>query len=141
MSEKAMAIATYVAASGGYVIMGVHNPVDGSDVVTHILSDVWEKKVGGKIEFVPDPDEIVQKRAGAHRQEARGAQAAGLRSPASGARAATGAWRSAAVPAARAAGRGTLRRRGGLKLGSSRGMPHERRKVQDCLLRVLGGFA
>jgi carbon-monoxide dehydrogenase catalytic subunit len=61
MSEKAMAIATYVAASGGYVIMGVHNPVDGSDVVTHILSDVWEKKVGGKIEFVPDPDEIVQK--------------------------------------------------------------------------------
>ena len=61
MSEKAMAIATYVAASGGYVIMGVHNPVDGSDVVTHILGDVWEKKVGGKIEFVPDPDEIVRR--------------------------------------------------------------------------------
>ncbi len=32
MSEKAMAIASYVAASGGYVIMGVHNPVDGSDI-------------------------------------------------------------------------------------------------------------
>ena len=61
MSEKAMAIATYAAASGAYVIMGIHNPVDGSDTVTHILSDVWEKKVGGKIEFVADPDEIVRR--------------------------------------------------------------------------------
>ncbi len=59
MSEKAMAIATYAAASGVYVIMGVHNPVDGSETVTQILSDVWEKKVGGKIEFVSDPEEIV----------------------------------------------------------------------------------
>ena len=42
-----MAIATYAAASGAYVIMGVHNPVDGSAEVTHILGDVWEKKVGG----------------------------------------------------------------------------------------------
>ncbi len=31
MSEKAMAIATYAAASGAYVIMGVHNPVEGSE--------------------------------------------------------------------------------------------------------------
>ena len=72
MSEKAMAIATYAAASGAYVIMGVHNPVDGSDVVTHILSDVWEKKVGGKIEFVPDADEIVE-RALAHIDKKRAA--------------------------------------------------------------------
>ena len=61
MSEKAMAIATYAAASGAYVIMGVHNPVDGSETVTDILSDVWEEKVGGKIEFVADPDEIVRR--------------------------------------------------------------------------------
>ena len=61
MSEKAMAIATYVAASGGYVIMGVHNPVDGSAEVTRILGEVWEKKVGGKIEFVAEPDEIVRR--------------------------------------------------------------------------------
>jgi carbon-monoxide dehydrogenase catalytic subunit len=59
MSEKAMAIATYAAASGAYVIMGIHNPVDGSEAVTEILSDVWEEKVGGKIEFVADPYEIV----------------------------------------------------------------------------------
>lgn len=61
MSEKAMAIAAYAAASGAYVIMGVHNPVDGSDLVTRILSEGWEKKVGGKIEFVSEPDEIVQR--------------------------------------------------------------------------------
>jgi carbon-monoxide dehydrogenase catalytic subunit len=61
MSEKAMAIASYAAASGVYVIMGVHNPVDGSAEVTRILSDVWEKKVGGKIEFVAEPQEIVQR--------------------------------------------------------------------------------
>ena len=61
MSEKAMAIASYAAASGAYVIMGVHNPVDGSAEVTRILSEVWERKVGGKIEFVADPAEIVQR--------------------------------------------------------------------------------
>ena len=60
MAEKAMAIASYVAASGGYVIMGVHNPVDGSEEVTRILSEVWEKKVGGKIEFIADADETVR---------------------------------------------------------------------------------
>ena len=61
MSEKAMAIASYCAASGAYVIMGVHNPVDGSAEVTDILSNVWERKVGGKIEFVADPEEIVRR--------------------------------------------------------------------------------
>ncbi|MCB0162443.1 MAG: hypothetical protein KDD83_30100, partial [Caldilineaceae bacterium] len=61
MSEKAMAIASYAAASGAYVIMGMHNPVDGSDEVTRILGDVWERKVGGKIEFVADPHETVQR--------------------------------------------------------------------------------
>ena len=61
MSEKAMAIATYAAASGVYVIMGVHNPVDGSAEVTRILSEAWEKKVGGKIEFVAEPHEIVRR--------------------------------------------------------------------------------
>ncbi len=59
MSEKAMAIASYAAASGAYVIMGVHNPVEGSEEVTRILSEVWEKKVGGKIEFVIEAEEIV----------------------------------------------------------------------------------
>ena len=61
MSEKALAIASYAAASGIYVIMGVHNPVEGSDGVTRIISEVWEKKVGGKVEFVEDPEEIVRR--------------------------------------------------------------------------------
>jgi len=61
MSEKALAIACYAAASGAYVIMGIHSPVEGSDVVTDILSRGWEQTVGGKIEFVVDPDEMVRR--------------------------------------------------------------------------------
>ena len=39
MSEKALAIATYAVGSGTYVIMGVRNPVEFADAVSHILSD------------------------------------------------------------------------------------------------------
>jgi carbon-monoxide dehydrogenase catalytic subunit len=59
MSEKALAIASYAAASGAYVILGVNNPVSSSDVVTEILSKGWEEKVGGKIEFVVEPEDMV----------------------------------------------------------------------------------
>lgn len=61
MSEKALAIASYCAASGAYVIMGVKNPVEGSTVVTDILSKGWERKVGGKIEFVVEAEEMVRR--------------------------------------------------------------------------------
>ena len=61
MSEKALAIASYCAASGAYVIMGIKNPVEGSSVVTDILSKGWEAKVGGKIEFVVEPEEMVRR--------------------------------------------------------------------------------
>ena len=61
MSEKALAIATYAAASGAYVIMGIHNPVEGSPEVTDILGTGWEAKVGGKIEFVVEPEEMVRR--------------------------------------------------------------------------------
>jgi carbon-monoxide dehydrogenase catalytic subunit len=61
MSEKALAIASYCAGSGAYVIMGVTNPVEGSEVVTEILSKRWEEKYGGKIEFVEDPEEMVRR--------------------------------------------------------------------------------
>ncbi len=82
MSEKALAIATYCAASGAYVIMGVRNPVEGSDGGDRHP----EQGLGGpgrrqarvrrraRGDGAPDP--------GAHRQEARRAQAAGLRSDA-----------------------------------------------------------
>jgi len=61
MSEKAISIATYCVASGAYVIMGIHNPVAGSEFVTNFINEGWESKVGGKLEFITDVEEIYQK--------------------------------------------------------------------------------
>jgi carbon-monoxide dehydrogenase catalytic subunit len=72
MSEKAMSIATYCVASGAYVIMGVTNPVKGSEEVTRLISEGWREKMGGRLEFIDDPDEIVKK-ALAHIDERRAA--------------------------------------------------------------------
>ena len=48
-------------ASGVYVLFGVHSPVEGSPEVTDLISRGWEEKVGGKLEFEPDPKKIVEK--------------------------------------------------------------------------------
>jgi len=61
MSEKALAIATYAAASGAYVIMGTTNPVKGSEGVTRLINEGWREKFGGRLEFIIDPNEILQK--------------------------------------------------------------------------------
>lgn len=68
MSEKALSIGAYCVASGAYVIFGGSSPVSGmpgrvadSDVVSHYLSAGWEKLYGGKLEFIANPDEMVQK--------------------------------------------------------------------------------
>jgi carbon-monoxide dehydrogenase catalytic subunit len=68
MSEKALAIATYCVASGAYVIFGGSSPVSGmpdrvsdSDIVLRYISEGWEKIYGGKLEFIKDPDEMIQK--------------------------------------------------------------------------------
>jgi anaerobic carbon-monoxide dehydrogenase catalytic subunit len=68
MSEKALAIGTYCVASGAYVIFGGSSPVSGmpdrvsdSDIVAKYLSEGWEQLYGGKMEFIPDPDEMVSK--------------------------------------------------------------------------------
>ncbi len=68
MSEKALAIATYCVASGAYVIFGGASPVSGmpdrvqdSDAVLKYIGEGWEKIYGGKLEFIPDPDEMIQK--------------------------------------------------------------------------------
>jgi len=68
MSEKALVIATYVVASGGYVIFGGSSPISGmpdrvsdSDEVLHYISEGWEKIYGGKLEFLPDPAEMIRK--------------------------------------------------------------------------------
>ncbi len=61
MSEKALSIGTYFVASGAYVLFGVKSPVEGSEAVTDLISRGWEEKVGGKLEFEPDPAKIVEK--------------------------------------------------------------------------------
>jgi carbon-monoxide dehydrogenase catalytic subunit len=68
MSEKALAIGTYCVASGAYVIFGGSSPVSGmpdrvsdSDIVSHYISEGWERMYGGKLEFIPDPDEMIRK--------------------------------------------------------------------------------
>lgn len=61
MSEKALAIGAYFAASGAYVMFGVNSPIANSEEVEKIMSEGWEKIVGGKMEFVPDPQEIVRR--------------------------------------------------------------------------------
>ncbi|MBE2197887.1 MAG: anaerobic carbon-monoxide dehydrogenase catalytic subunit [Anaerolinea sp.] len=68
MSEKALSIGTYCVASGAYVIFGGSSPVSGmpdkvsdSDEVAHFISAGWEKLYGGKLEFIPDPDEMIAK--------------------------------------------------------------------------------
>ncbi len=68
MSEKALSIGTYCVASGAYVIFGGSSPVSGmpdkvsdSNLVAEFISSGWEKLYGGKLEFIPDPDEMIAK--------------------------------------------------------------------------------
>jgi carbon-monoxide dehydrogenase catalytic subunit len=68
MSEKALSIGTYCVASGAYVIFGGTSPVSGmpdrmedSDIVSRLISEGWEEKYGGKMEFIADPDEMIAK--------------------------------------------------------------------------------
>jgi carbon-monoxide dehydrogenase catalytic subunit len=67
MSEKALSIGTYCVASGAYVIFGGTSPVSGmpdrvgdSDRVSDLISRGWEDIYGGKLEFIPDPDEMIE---------------------------------------------------------------------------------
>jgi carbon-monoxide dehydrogenase catalytic subunit len=73
MSEKAISIATYCVASGAYVILGGNDgPISGSEEVVRLISDGWEEKVGGRLEFIEEPEEIVR-RAMAHIDKKRAA--------------------------------------------------------------------
>ena len=67
MSEKAISIGTYCVASGAYVIFGGSSPVGGmpdkvsdSDIVTDLISSGWEEDFGGKLEFIPDPEDMIK---------------------------------------------------------------------------------
>ena len=72
MSEKALSIGSYFVGSGVYTIFGSTAPVANSPVVERFMSEGWEERVGGKLEFIPDPEESVQ-RALAHIDEKRAA--------------------------------------------------------------------
>ena len=68
MSEKALSIGAYCVASGVYVIFGGTSPVSGnpdrvgdSDLVANFINEGWEKLYGGKMEFIDDPDEMIEK--------------------------------------------------------------------------------
>lgn len=60
--EKALEIAAYCVGSGAYVLFGgAKSPVEASSEVTKLISEGWEKKFGGKLEFVSDWREIVER--------------------------------------------------------------------------------
>ena len=55
MSEKAVSIGFYVAASGVYTVLGEPFPIQGSKVVTDFVTAGMEEYFGGKFAFEPDP--------------------------------------------------------------------------------------
>ncbi len=62
MSEKALSIGTYVAASGVYTVFsGEPIPVESSEEVKNIMTRVWQEKYGGQLEYIADIDELLNK--------------------------------------------------------------------------------
>jgi carbon-monoxide dehydrogenase catalytic subunit len=59
MSEKAIAIGCYFAASGVPVIFGGVSPVGASEEVTKIMTEVWFERFRGALHFEPDPEKIL----------------------------------------------------------------------------------
>ncbi len=59
MSEKAIAIGCYFAASGFPVIFGGESPVSASKEVTRIMTEVWFERFMGALHFEPDPEKML----------------------------------------------------------------------------------
>jgi carbon-monoxide dehydrogenase catalytic subunit len=59
MSEKAIAIGVYFAASGVPVIFGGESPVGASQEVTRIMTEVWDERFKGPMHFEPDPEKTL----------------------------------------------------------------------------------
>jgi carbon-monoxide dehydrogenase catalytic subunit len=59
MSEKAIAIGCYFAASGVPVIFGGDSPVEASEEVTKLMTEVWWERFRGALHFEPDPEKIL----------------------------------------------------------------------------------
>ncbi|MCG1011424.1 anaerobic carbon-monoxide dehydrogenase catalytic subunit [Tepidanaerobacter sp. GT38] len=61
MSEKALAIGTYVVASGVYTMLGVAPQITGSENLTRFLTEDVENIYGGKFHIESDPKKAAQK--------------------------------------------------------------------------------
>lgn len=60
MSEKAIAIGCYFAASGVPVVFGGHSPVGASKEVTKIMTEVWLERFRGAFHFETDAEKMLQ---------------------------------------------------------------------------------
>ena len=60
MSEKAIAIGTYFAASGVPIIFGAGSPVSASKTLTDIMENKWWDMVGAGFYFEEDPGKILE---------------------------------------------------------------------------------
>lgn len=60
MSEKAIAIGCYFAASGVPVIFGGESPVRSSSIVTDIMTKTWMERYMGCLVFEPEPEKMLQ---------------------------------------------------------------------------------
>ncbi|MBF0329585.1 MAG: anaerobic carbon-monoxide dehydrogenase catalytic subunit [Nitrospirae bacterium] len=59
ITEKAVSIGAYFAASGVPVIFGGESPVKASKEVTRILTEVWFERYRGAFVFEPDPEKML----------------------------------------------------------------------------------
>ncbi|MGW8323436.1 MAG: anaerobic carbon-monoxide dehydrogenase catalytic subunit, partial [Thermodesulfobacteriota bacterium] len=59
MSEKAIAIGCYFAASGVPVIFGGESPVGASKECEKIMTEVWMERFFGALHFEPDPEKML----------------------------------------------------------------------------------
>src|SRR3989337_2734758 len=59
ITEKAISIGCYFAASGVPVIFGGDSPVEASEEVTKIMTEVWFERFMGALHFEPDPEKIL----------------------------------------------------------------------------------
>lgn len=64
MSEEAISIGQYFVASGVYTVFGVTFPIMGSDKMKDLLFNEFERTVGGKWDFEPDPELHAKKMIG-----------------------------------------------------------------------------
>jgi len=60
ITEKAISIGCYFAASGVPVIFGGESPVEASAEVTRIMTEVWFERFMGALHFEPDPEKILE---------------------------------------------------------------------------------